>query len=844
MTGLHRREDWTLFRGLEGTCQHAGCAVDELPWVVVKELVDNALDSAGDCRIEWPAPDTVVVSDQGEGIPGTDEEIAALFSLARPLLSSKIARRPTRGAMGNGLRVVVGTVYASGGALRITTSGRRLTLAPQGDGTTQVVAVDYRNPDGSPCPLGCTIEVRFGRSLAPHTRKARNESSRLTMLNAGPTYKGRPSPWWYDSESFYEFLWSDTSGQTVRSFVAKLDGLSSSAAGRVAANFNDRKANSLSFEESEALLSAAREAAKKVTCSRLGHVGPLEHTFPGGYAREEGEAVYPASRGRHTALVPFVAEVWAVPAKEPRFRLFINRSPVIGDRDQSAGMENKTNQYLNGCGLHHYFKVGRTPMSVTINVITPHVPLVTGGKKPDLTAMLRPAIFDAIKKAIRRGKAGIKGDSGQATQRSVIIDALPAATAKAGDGGYRFSLRQLFYAVRPTLIETFGKEPNYSHFSKVIARYEDKHGCIPRMYRDPRGVIYHPHRREEIPLGTLAVETYQRPEWTFNSVLYIEKEGYVAALREVGWPERNDCALMTGKGFASGAARDLIDMLSAADRDITFFCVHDADGPGTMIMQTLQEATAARRARRVKIVNLGLDPDEGEAMGLQVEKVNRKGKVPVADYITDPKWRTWLQTNRVELNAMTTGQFLAWLDRKIAPYLRGKVVPPAGHLQESLTLSIRNSLLTKLRNEAILEARVEERAEKALAALMSTVADMAPHLAGHVQQHLERHTAEQWSKPLLVLADRLASGDETARAEIAALVMQAPVVPDRTPTSPPARAVEDWTEEDEAALRATLAAEDNDDEETDDEDESPPEEEEPEDEEGDEETDGDEENEP
>lgn len=46
---------------------------------------------------------------------------------------------------------------------------------------------------------------------------------------------------------------------------------------------------------------------------------------------------------------------------------------------------------------------------------------------------------------------------------------------------------------------------------------------------------------------------------------------------------------------------------------MTIFCVHDADAYGTMIYQTFQEATKARGARKIKIVNLGLEPGDGEA---------------------------------------------------------------------------------------------------------------------------------------------------------------------------------------------------------------------------------------
>src|SRR5262249_7526707 len=92
------------------------------------------------------------------------------------------------------------------------------------------------------------------------------------------------------------------------------------------------------------------------------------------------------------------------------------------------------------------------------------------------------------------------------------------AVAKASEGGrYRFSLRQLFYAVRPRFIEAIGKEPDYGYFSTVISDFESSRGeDIAGMYRDDRGTLYHPHTGQAIPLGTLNVEGYHRPDWLYK----------------------------------------------------------------------------------------------------------------------------------------------------------------------------------------------------------------------------------------------------------------------------------------------------------------------------------------
>ena len=205
------------------------------------------------------------------------------------------------------------------------------------------------------------------------------------------------------------------------------------------------------------------------------------------------------------------------------------------------------------------------------------------------------------------------------------------------------------------------------------------------MYREPRGSITHPHSGETITLGTLMVEQYERPVWSFNKLLYIEKEGAQEALKQDRWLERHDCAVMSSKGFSTRAARDLIDKLVEHDEPVEVFCAHDADASGTMIYQTLQEATRARGARKIKIVNIGLEPWEARRMGLEVETLANEVRDAASRWPTMSSsgttrtgndWDEWLQTHRVELNAMTTPELIEWLDGKMEEHGDGKLIPP------------------------------------------------------------------------------------------------------------------------------------------------------------------------
>jgi hypothetical protein len=123
---IYRIEDWRLFTDLATLPQKAGCQPEYLGEIVLKELVDNALDAGANVSLDH-VDHIWIVSDDGPGLDPV--EVPRLFAVNRPLLSSKLKRLPLRGMLGNGLRVVVGAVAATGGSLIVESHGHRLTLA-------------------------------------------------------------------------------------------------------------------------------------------------------------------------------------------------------------------------------------------------------------------------------------------------------------------------------------------------------------------------------------------------------------------------------------------------------------------------------------------------------------------------------------------------------------------------------------------------------------------------------------------------------------------------------------------------------------------------------------------
>lgn len=755
---MFEREDWTLFRELPRLGQRAGVPLRLLPRLVLKELVDNALDVAGREGFEAGRQDNgFFVQDGGSGFDGDDARIASIFSINRPLASSKLLRLPTRGALGNGLRVVTGAVLASGGTLHVSTRGRTLRLAPQDDtgATVAEVVGTYDRP-------GSRIDVALGPALHVGHDVLEWAQAAFDLADGESAYKGKTSAYWYDSASFFELLRA-APGRTVADVIGEFDGCAHPKAGKIAREFAGRPAVSLDRAESDRLLSRARESSKPVAPKRLGCVGWDVSGYPADHVKVLGNLTLDKGHGSHGGIVPCVVEGWAAVADEASVGISVNRTPITADVRAFHNAKDKSIA-IYGSGLSLTFPVGRKPVRLRLNLDSPCVPITSDGKAPDLGVFFS-LIDEVVRRVVNRAKLRERYSKPLAavptTQKGVILGCLDAAIAKAGDDGrLRYSLRQLFYAVRPHVIEAFGKQPSYEYFCQVVTDHENKAGRdLPGIYRDSRGTLYHPHSGEVIPLGTLNVERYERPAWSFNKILYSEKEGFFEVLRDVRWPERHDCALMTSKGFASRAARDVLDLLGETGEPLTFYCIHDADASGTMIYQALQEATRARAGRSVRIVNLGLEPAEALEMGLQVEDATpADGKAaPVADYV--PKeWGAWLQTKRVELNAMTTAQFLAWLDRKFAD-LAGKVVPPAPVLADRLGSDVRDELGRRIASDLLAEGDHSGRVERAFAALQPAIEVRSGTIAEDVRAGLDVEPARSWAAPVRRVAAEIAGGD-------------------------------------------------------------------------------------
>src|SRR6266567_800369 len=218
---LYSRDDWQLFLDPATLPQKAGVQPGDLPALVLKELVDNALDAgASDVTLSKVRRGSVleyVIADDGPGI--APAIVSKLFSVNRALLSSKLRRLPLRGMLGNGLRVVAGAVAASQGSLVVETRGHRLVLHI--DDATGLTTIEA--DESIPLIPGTIVRVALGNSLRFRGFEGEFIKPAISVARLGKSYSGASSPHWYSDKGLYRLLQCvEPETTTVRAIVADL----------------------------------------------------------------------------------------------------------------------------------------------------------------------------------------------------------------------------------------------------------------------------------------------------------------------------------------------------------------------------------------------------------------------------------------------------------------------------------------------------------------------------------------------------------------------------------------------------------------------------------------------
>jgi hypothetical protein len=334
--------------------------------------------------------------------------------------------------------------------------------------------------------------------------------------------------------------------------------------------------------------------------------------------------------------------------------------------------------------------------------------------------------------AARRRHALIR--STRTTIKDAAWSVLPAAYLHASNNNqYPAHARQVMYSARGPIQEATGEQLDDQYFTQTLLpdylRENPETTADWDVVFDARGHFTEPHTGVIVPLGTIDVREYlcrmrgekARKEYRdrrrtlfptagaanrFSAVLFIEKEGFLPLFRRTLLAERFDIAIMSTKGVSVTAARRLVDELSA--QGVPCLVLRDFDKAGFTIVYSLH-ADGRRYVfhKRPKVIDLGLrleDIRQNELASEDVsygrsdptENLRRNGATPEEiAYLCSDDFSQGYAGQRVELNAFTSGDLIAWVEGKLEAQGVQKVVPKREILLQAYRLAYEQQLLRR-----------------------------------------------------------------------------------------------------------------------------------------------------
>ena len=208
--------------------------------------------------------------------------------------------------------------------------------------------------------------------------------------------------------------------------------------------------------------------------------------------------------------------------------------------------------------------------------------------------------------------------------------------------------------------------------------------------------------------------------------------------------ERYDLAFMSTKGLSVTAARELAEKVCST-YGIPLFVLRDFDKAGFSGSGTFQRSNRRYTYRKeFEVIDLGLRLDDVRELDIEhlSEDVYDRGSDEARAANLRLNGATeeeveFLLHRRVELNALTSGQLVAFIERKLQEHGVMKIVPGKAELAEAFRLFKDGERIQKL---------VE--AEQAKPSKTAVPAD----LEKHVRAYLKKHPAQPWDAAVRHLA--------------------------------------------------------------------------------------------
>jgi DNA topoisomerase VI subunit B len=368
------------FLELRALQAQTGQPVDEFGSVVIKELLDNALDAAetaGNAPVITITTEVdgdvqrVTVSDNGTGI--TADTITRICDFNNTVSDKARYRGPARGAQGNALKTLLGIPYALGveAPVVIISQGIRHELKVMVDAVGDVIIaqeqinvdVIHIDPAGTSVSVPLPVDVEVDVSDWAFKTALVNPAATITAIDAaysdGDTTRDiyKPSvekvtkwlpampssPWWYTSAAFSALVHSHIReaartgiDMPLGKFISEFDGLSGSAKQKQIRAAAPGITHLSGLDGQSNIIVALHEAmkgiAKPTTPAKLGPVGK-EHLAALLDDRYEVHRYWYRQETAVVGGIPWVIEVAIADTENAEGDIWYgtNHSPSFGD---------------------------------------------------------------------------------------------------------------------------------------------------------------------------------------------------------------------------------------------------------------------------------------------------------------------------------------------------------------------------------------------------------------------------------------------------------------------------------------------------------------------------------
>ena len=698
----------------DGLVKQVGLSSDWWENIVIKELIDNALDAVE------PLPEKNVeinysngnfsVFDNGSGIP--KEIVKDIYDFGNYVSHNRDYITASRGKQGNGLKTIIGICYlrtyhlfwhtADGIIIEAKINPDELVNGKieaefVEHGTTEKRGIEIKNfktrsnvSTSTWDYAQCNPDVTFftnGQKIVESTKPCVDKSQGISIA-------------YYDYLSYRNLVTHQPDKTiTYKQFLGDVFGTVVKNKSMIKGRIQDIDLKSDAFIEDFLMLKEFQKT-KRYTLLK-NHLIGLDKNIQTTVQISDKNA----PKGENDKIIPCIVEFSVKKRCSYReaansyvgINCYINNSITYWPGGYSIQFSQRVctiNGRRESCSNLQELLAGLKNFSFTFHIVSPYLKYTDAGKtRIDVSSFideLVEALDKAIAKENRNFNSGAKKPSLREQMREYLTDAFMIASSNAR---YAITARQIWYKLREisSIIET---KNTYADFTQTILTewlesYPQYEGLVNFS---ERGNFYVDGRQQGLGsanvrnfissigsapdafecYGGISSDIYIQPhfniQYKYDKVLYIEKTGFDAIFRAEKIDEKYSMIIVSGQGFVSRSAKQFL--YNCQQQGMRLYCMHDLDISGCLILDSLKNPNEKFK-ESLEVIDLGVTLKDVERYRIQPEIIDlsKEDKSKLENLPKEyQKFFGFVGDKglRVELNAFTTEQILEIIDQKLA----------------------------------------------------------------------------------------------------------------------------------------------------------------------------------